>query len=187
MPKTLQEKDVSPEPCGSGSVRMASTLQKELNSHSTSKMRPQPRQTSPTKKKFKKTMQPTRFETNINKLEKIATLATTDPDDEYEKYGRHIAAQLRAMPLRSFILLQREINNLISTERLHLIDSGSPSYNFTTEIQRPNSGSTHSSMSFEPMETNINTDTQFQLSDECGDLLNKALIGICSPTSNDSM
>lgn len=51
-----------------------------------------------------------------------------DLDDEHEKYGRYIAAQLRSMPLRSVIILQNQINNLIAEERLNLIDSSSVTF-----------------------------------------------------------
>lgn len=45
------------------------------------------------------------------------------PDDEFERYGRHVAAQLRALPLRNFLVLQQQINNLITVERFALVDA----------------------------------------------------------------
>lgn len=98
----LQDEQLMPKQT---TIPSGSAPQKELNTHSTLKMRPQPWQTlhkqkSPTKSKFKKSMKPTRFEANIKKLESIASLTASDPDDEYEKYGRHIAAQLHSSTAR---------------------------------------------------------------------------------------
>lgn len=67
-------------------------------------------------------LNPSVIQSNINQLESIANLVAP-MEDEFDKYGKHIAAQLRAMPLRSVIVLQQQINNLITTERLNLIDS----------------------------------------------------------------
>lgn len=46
----------------------------------------------------------------------------TVTDDQYDRFARHVASQLRELPLRSFVILQQEIQNSITRERLNQID-----------------------------------------------------------------
>jgi len=62
------------------------------------------------------------LEQSVNKLHEIA-LMTNGTDDEYDRFGLHISAQLKQLPLRSFITLQEKIQSLITQERLKIIDS----------------------------------------------------------------
>lgn len=64
----------------------------------------------------------TRFEKSVDKLHDISKLAA-EKEDQFDKYGKYIASQLREMPLRSFIALQSKINTLITTERLLCLDT----------------------------------------------------------------
>ncbi|KAG8318936.1 hypothetical protein J6590_102204 [Homalodisca vitripennis] len=64
----------------------------------------------------------TRFEKSVDKLYDIGKLAAEN-EDQFDKYGKYIASQLREMPLRSFISLQSKINTLITTERLLCLDT----------------------------------------------------------------
>lgn len=70
---------------------------------------------------------PTRFESSLDKLENIAMMVSqqeteTVTDDQYDRFAKHVGSQLRELPLRSFVLLQQEIQNLITRERLNQID-----------------------------------------------------------------
>lgn len=73
----------------------------------------------PKKKKCNKS---SNLEQSVNKLHEIA-LMTNETDDEYDRFGMHISAQLKQLPLRSFITLQEKIQSLITQERLKIIDS----------------------------------------------------------------
>lgn len=59
-----------------------------------------------------------KFENPINTLQQIAELITANKEDQYDKFAKHISSQLRELPLKSFILLQSKIQNLITEERL---------------------------------------------------------------------
>ncbi|XP_054259608.1 uncharacterized protein LOC128984325 [Macrosteles quadrilineatus] len=71
---------------------------------------------------------PTRFESSVDKLENIAMMVspqeteTVTDDQYYDRFAKHVGSQLRELPLRSFVLLQQEIQNLITRERLNQID-----------------------------------------------------------------
>jgi len=76
----------------------------------------------PPPKKKKKCNKSSNLEQSVNKLHEIA-LMTNETDDEYDRFGMHISAQLKQLPLRSFITLQEKIQSLITQERLKIIDS----------------------------------------------------------------
>lgn len=65
---------------------------------------------------------PARLEATINKLHEVAQLASEEPEDQYDTFGKHIASQLRQLPIRSFILLQEKMQQLITAERLLCLD-----------------------------------------------------------------
>lgn len=54
----------------------------------------------------------------IESLKEIVKQNENKPDDQYDAFGKHISAQLRELPLRSFIILQGKIQDLINHERL---------------------------------------------------------------------
>jgi hypothetical protein len=70
------------------------------------------------------TKYPSRFESAVNKLQSIAELAstgvndTTPVEDQYDAFSKHIASQLRELPMTSFLILQQKIQELITQERL---------------------------------------------------------------------
>lgn len=70
-----------------------------------------------------------RFETAVGKLENIAHLVKdptgTVEEDQYHRFANHVAAQLKELPLRSFNFLQSKIKNLITNERLRVMDEES--------------------------------------------------------------
>lgn len=61
---------------------------------------------------------PSRFEKTANKLQQMAELTTGDVEDQYDRFAKHLTSQFRELPLRSFILLQSKIQNLITEERI---------------------------------------------------------------------
>ncbi|KAF5283136.1 hypothetical protein FQR65_LT14065 [Abscondita terminalis] len=58
------------------------------------------------------------------RLQGIAELActglkdTTPGEDQYDAFSKHIASQLRELPMRSFLMLQQKFQELITQERL---------------------------------------------------------------------
>lgn len=54
----------------------------------------------------------------IESLKEIVNKSENKPDDQYDAFAKHISAQLRELPLRSFIILQGQIQYLINRERL---------------------------------------------------------------------
>lgn len=70
----------------------------------------------------------------------IAQLTDSDTEDEYDKFGQHIASQLRQLPLRSFIVLQSKFQTLITQERLAALNDNSEPQSlssYTTEVNSP--------------------------------------------------
>lgn len=57
------------------------------------------------------TKYPSRFESAVNRLQGIAELTctglkdTTPGEDQYDAFSKHIASQLRELPMRSFLML----------------------------------------------------------------------------------
>lgn len=66
---------------------------------------------------------PSRFEKTVNKLQQIAELTHADAEDQYDSFAKHLASQLRELPLMSFIMLQSKIQNLITEERIANLNS----------------------------------------------------------------
>lgn len=79
------------------------------------------------------------FEDTVNKLQQIAELANTDTEDQYDKFAVHLASQLRELPLRSFIVLQSKIQNLITEERLTALYESQTLPQSVVNISHPNS------------------------------------------------
>ncbi|KAL4104560.1 hypothetical protein QTP88_019855 [Uroleucon formosanum] len=85
-----------------------------------------------------------KLENSINKLQKIAEMATADTEDQYDKFGKHLASQMRELPLKSFIILQSKFQNLITEERLaNLYGNYNEPQSQSGVISRPNSTSHH--------------------------------------------
>jgi hypothetical protein len=47
-------------------------------------------------------------------------------EDRFDRFGKHVAGQLRDLPLRSLVVLQEKIQSLITNERLRCIKTPSP-------------------------------------------------------------
>lgn len=73
------------------------------------------------------------MEQSVFKLHEIALL-TNETDDEYDRFGMHISAQLKHLPLRSFIVLQEKNQSLITQERLSIIDSSNNQIEYAFSI-----------------------------------------------------
>lgn len=74
----------------------------------------------PPKKIFKRRTKPqplSSFQQAVSHLGEIAK-KTMEIEDEYDRFAKHIAAQLRQLPLRSFVILQEKIQSLVTNERL---------------------------------------------------------------------
>lgn len=82
---------------------------------------------------------PTRFEKTVSQLKAIAEMSCIDHEDQHEKFGKFIAAQLREMPPRSVIILQEQIQSLITREKLRLIDGTLSSSTSDASFSRPES------------------------------------------------
>lgn len=128
---------------------------------------------------------PNRFENSINKLQKIAEMATADTEDQYDKFANHLASQMRELPLKSFIILQSKFQNLITEERLsNLYGNYNEPQSHSGVISRPNSTSHHefigTTMYSEP-ENSESSGSCFieSKSPQDMDILNEALISIC--------
>lgn len=135
----------------------------------------------------------TRFEKSVDKLQDIAKLAVEN-EDQFDKYGKNIASQLREMPLRSFISLQSKINTLITTERLLCLDAeqgqslmqrsqspNSDSYRLTPQLS-PYSGSSRSTPQLSPYNQSSSDQTPgVTYQDDIGglDILSQAMVGMC--------
>lgn len=74
-------------------------------------------------------------------------------EDQYDSFGKHIASQMRELPIRSFILLQQRFQELITQERLAHIDTTQP-FSPTTSIS--NNSNTYDFDIDQPQ--NLNTD-----------------------------
>lgn len=78
------------------------------------------------------TKYPSRFESALNKLQGIAEVASegmqvkAEGEDQYDIFAKHIATQLRELPMRSFILLQHKFQQMITMERLAQIGEIQP-------------------------------------------------------------
>lgn len=87
---------------------------------------------------------PNRFENSINKLQQIAEMTTADTKEQYDKFDKHLASQMRERPLKSFIILQSKFQNLITEERLaNLYGNDNELQSQSGAISRPYSTSYH--------------------------------------------
>ncbi|KAE9522104.1 hypothetical protein AGLY_017492 [Aphis glycines] len=67
-------------------------------------------------------------------------MATADTEDQYDKFGKHLASQMRELPLKSFIILQSKFQTLITEERLaNLYGNYNEPQSQSGVISRPNS------------------------------------------------
>lgn len=74
--------------------------------------------TLPPEKKFKSNN--SSLEQSVSQLQEIALL-TNETDDEYDRFGIHIAAQLEQLPFGRFVILREKIQRLIAQERLNIM------------------------------------------------------------------
>lgn len=61
------------------------------------------------------------IEKAISKLDSIAKECVTKEDDEFETFGKHVANQMRKIPLERALILQNDIQSLLTKERLHCL------------------------------------------------------------------
>jgi hypothetical protein len=54
--------------------------------------------------------------------------------DQYDGFGKHVAGQLRELPLRSFVVLQEKIQSLLTNERLHCMNTPSPLTSYVSSV-----------------------------------------------------
>lgn len=143
-----------------------------------------------------KNRKPTRFESAVEKLHSIAQLTDSDTEDEYDKFGQHIASQLRQLPLRSFIVLQSKFQTLITQERLAALNDNSEPQSlssYTTEVNSPSlltsASDSTSNNEFENVYSNVDPSQNTYLDQEehqsSFDVLSQALVNIC-PIDDDS-
>ena len=56
-------------------------------------------------------------ESAISKLQNLSQNQCLE--DQYDRFGKHVAGELRELPLCSFVVLQEKIQSLLTNERLH--------------------------------------------------------------------
>ena len=71
----------------------------------------------------------------INAVESaISKLQNYKIEDQCDRFGKHVAGQLRELPLRSFVVLQEEIQSLITNGRLHCMNTPSPLASYASTV-----------------------------------------------------
>jgi len=71
-------------------------------------------------------------------------MASTDTEDQYDTFDKHLASQMQELPLKSFIILQSKFQNLITEERLaNLYGNYNEPQSQSGVISRPNSNLLH--------------------------------------------
>ena len=78
-----------------------------------------------------------RFEKAVSQLREIAELTNADTEDQFSRFGNHIASQLRELPMRSFIVVQEKIQSLVTQERLATIDMPTSAQSFLSRSYQP--------------------------------------------------
>ncbi|KAF0703933.1 MADF domain-containing protein, partial [Aphis craccivora] len=63
------------------------------------------------------------IEKAISKLDSIAKECVVKEDDEFETFGKHVANQLRKIPLERALILQNDIQGLLTRARLHCLSN----------------------------------------------------------------
>lgn len=132
----------------------------------------------------------TRFESAVNKLHAIAELSHQDIEDQYEKFGKHIASQMRELPLKSFIILQSKFQNLITEERLASIQAND-SIPVSERILVDDFGDTiltdstpDNELEYLYSETSNSTSFDQEEPTRGLDVLSQALVGLCPVDAN---
>lgn len=98
---------------------------------------------------------PTWFEKTASQLQTIAEMSCMDHEDQHDKFGKLIAAQLREMPPRSVIILQDRIQSIITSERLRLLDLTLSPNTPDATLSRPQSTSSYDSGVQEDVQQNV--------------------------------
>jgi len=62
------------------------------------------------------------IEKAISKLDSIAKECVAKEDDEFETFGKHVANQMRKIPLKRALILQNDIQGSLTRERLHCLN-----------------------------------------------------------------
>ena len=71
-------------------------------------------------------------ESAISKLQNLSQ--NRYPEDQYDRFGKNVAGQLRELPLRSFVVLQEKTQSLLTNERLHCMNTPSPLASYVLSV-----------------------------------------------------
>ena len=72
------------------------------------------------------------IESAISKLQNLSQNRYLE--DQYDGFGKHIAGQLRELPLRSFVILQDKIQSFLTNERLHCMNTPLPLASYVSSV-----------------------------------------------------
>jgi len=71
-------------------------------------------------------------ESAISKLQNLSKNRYLE--DQYDRFGKHVAGQLRELPLRNVVVLQERIQSLLINERPHYVNTPSPLASYVSSV-----------------------------------------------------
>jgi len=71
-------------------------------------------------------------ESAISKLQNLSQNRYLE--DQYDRFGKHVAGHLRELPFRSIVVLQEKIQSLLTNERLHSMNTPSPLVSYVSSV-----------------------------------------------------
>jgi HSP90 family molecular chaperone len=71
-------------------------------------------------------------ESAISKLQNLSQNRYIE--NQYDRFGKHVAEQLRELPLRSSVVLQEKIQSLLTNERLQCTNTPTPLASYVSSI-----------------------------------------------------
>jgi len=71
-------------------------------------------------------------ESGVSKLQNLSQ--NRHLEDQHDRFGKHVAEQLRELPLRSFVVLQEKIQSLLTNERLHSMNTPSSLASYASSV-----------------------------------------------------
>lgn len=78
------------------------------------------------------------IEKAISKLDSIAKRCVAKEDDKFETFAKHVATQMRKIPLERALILQNDIQGLLTRERLHCLSNAQAFSRSSTLSSTPN-------------------------------------------------
>jgi hypothetical protein len=72
------------------------------------------------------------IESALSKLQNLSQNRSLE--DQYDRFGKHVAGHLRELPLCSFVILQEKIQSLITNERLCCMNTPSPLASYVSSV-----------------------------------------------------